>query len=146
MAVLETLPAPPDLRRHVLRGIHLDEIWGWINPKMLYNRHLGFKGDFAAKLEAGDATAAKIDVALTELKAEARTRMSAAAVWRWFQAEGDGDVLRLSGDDGSALEWTPRQAGGGLRCSTTSAVRDAVITWPCSPSRRVPGSASGPRN
>ncbi len=112
---LDVVPPPPDLDRHVLRGIRLDEVWGWINPRMLYNRHLGFQGDFAAKLAAADATAAKIDAALEELKAEARTRLSAAAVWRWFRAEGDGDVLRLLGSDGPALQWTlPRQADAGL--------------------------------
>ena len=112
---LETVPAPPDLDRHVLRNIRLDEIWGWINPKMLYNRHLGFQGDYAKKLAAGDATAAKVHEALEAVKSEARDRMSAAAVWRWFRAEGDGDVLRVHGPDGPALEWTlPRQADGGL--------------------------------
>jgi 5-methyltetrahydrofolate--homocysteine methyltransferase len=118
VVVLAEVPTPPDLDRHVMRNIRLDEVWGWINPKMLYNRHLGFKGDFATKLAAGDATAAKIADALDELKAEARTRMTASAVWRWFRAEGDGDVLRLRNGSDKALEWTvPRQAGGGLALS-----------------------------
>jgi 5-methyltetrahydrofolate--homocysteine methyltransferase len=112
---LDSVPAPPDLDRHVLRNIPLDEAWAWINPKMLYNRHLGFRGDFAKKLAAGDQTAQKIATALDELKVEARTRLSASAVWQWFRAEGAGDVLRLHGADGPAVEWTvPRQVDGGL--------------------------------
>ena len=35
--------APPDLRLHVMRDYDLDEIFRYINPVMLYTRHLGLR-------------------------------------------------------------------------------------------------------
>ncbi|MEI8348458.1 MAG: vitamin B12 dependent-methionine synthase activation domain-containing protein, partial [Pseudomonadota bacterium] len=42
-------PAPSDFQRHVLKTTPLPVIWSYINPMMLYARHLGVKGP-AAKL------------------------------------------------------------------------------------------------
>src|SRR5690606_29724744 len=53
--VMESVPAPPDFKRHVLRNINLDEVWAFINPAMLYTRHLGLRGGRAeALLASGD--------------------------------------------------------------------------------------------
>src|SRR5262249_2111448 len=38
------IPTPPDLKLHVLQDYDLDAIFPYINPVMLYTRHLGFKG------------------------------------------------------------------------------------------------------
>src|SRR6185369_1835225 len=40
------IPTPPDLKVHAIRDHDLDEIFRYINPVMLYTRHLGFKGKF----------------------------------------------------------------------------------------------------
>src|SRR5271156_1794475 len=37
------IPRPPDLRLHIIRDYDLDEIFSYINPVMLYTRHLGLK-------------------------------------------------------------------------------------------------------
>ncbi len=111
VSVLPELPSPPDLDRHVLREVSLDEVWGWVNPRMLFGKHLGFKGDFAAALSAGDDKARDIAAVLDEIKGEARTgRMVGRAVWQWFPATRDGDAMTL-GD----VTWTlPRARGGGV--------------------------------
>jgi 5-methyltetrahydrofolate--homocysteine methyltransferase len=41
--VLETVPCPPDYDRHLLRNIRLDEVWQYLNPVMLYGKHMGLK-------------------------------------------------------------------------------------------------------
>ena len=51
---------PPDLRLHVLRDYDMTQIFPYINPQMLYVRHLGFNGRFAEALEAGDAAAIEL--------------------------------------------------------------------------------------
>ena len=118
---LDDVPTPPDFDRHVIRAVSLDEVWGWINPKMLFGRHLGFKGDFDAALKAGDRKALDIAEVMEAIRAQARTgRMVGACAWQWFEAAGDGDVLRLwtPGAAEPAVDWTlPRQAGGGLALS-----------------------------
>ena len=37
------IPLPPDLKPHVVRDYDLDEIFRYINPVMLYTRHLGLQ-------------------------------------------------------------------------------------------------------
>src|SRR4029079_18664786 len=45
------IPQPPDLKLHVVRDYDLDEIFSYVNPVMLYTRHLGFKGKFDEAVE-----------------------------------------------------------------------------------------------
>ena len=41
VAPVEAVPVPPDLRLHLIRDYDLAEIFKYINPVMLYVRHLG---------------------------------------------------------------------------------------------------------
>ena len=43
-----------------MTDFNLDEIFPYINPQMLYVRHLGFKGRFSEALESGDAMAVEL--------------------------------------------------------------------------------------
>jgi 5-methyltetrahydrofolate--homocysteine methyltransferase len=130
-AVLDEVPQPPDFDRHVLRSVGLDEVWAWINPKMLFGKHLGLKGDIAELLEKGDARAQELMGVFEALRREARDgAMIGRGVWQWFEAEAEGDELRLfrRGDRNPELIWTlPRSDGG-----TGIALPDYV--WP--PGRR----------
>jgi len=116
--VLKTLPMPPDKDRHLRREVVLDEIWEWINPYMLYSKHLGFRGDFQTALRTGDERALKLVEMMDELHDEAREkRLVGRGVWQWFRAESEGDVLRIyqPGSAQPAVSWElPRQAGDGL--------------------------------
>ena len=118
IAVLVDVPTPPDFDRHVIREVSLDEVWAWINPKMLMGKHLGFKGDFKAALEAGDSKAASIADVLETVRAQARGgRLAGRVVWQWFEAAGEGDSMRLwhPGADEPVVDWTlPRQKDGGI--------------------------------
>jgi len=115
---LGDLPAPPDFDLHQLDNIPVDTVWRWINPKMLYGKHLGLKGDFEAKLAAGDPASIKIHEALEPIRQEARAgRMKLRAQWRWFAAAGEGDILHIepSDPDCPPVRWTlPRARGGGV--------------------------------
>jgi 5-methyltetrahydrofolate--homocysteine methyltransferase len=105
VAPLEEVPAPPDLRLHVIRDYDLDAILRYINPAMLYTRHLGFKGKFEAALAAGDSKARELRerVAAVEAVMLARPDISAKAVYRFLPAHSDGDRLRIYASDGRTV-------------------------------------------
>ncbi|MEE2775305.1 MAG: methionine synthase [Acidobacteriota bacterium] len=107
------VPPPPDLERHVASP-DLDEVWSYINPQMLYGKHLGLRGSVYKLAEAGDDKYRKLEEVIDQVKGEARELFGARVVWRFFRAVSQGERVSLVGDNGSPLvEWTfPRQAGG----------------------------------
>jgi len=96
--ILERVPNPPDFDRHVLRHINLDEVWAYINPAMLYSRHLGLRGGRAeALLAEGDPKAMMLKELIDELKEVCRAgAMEVHAVWRFFPAYSEGNTLFLA--------------------------------------------------
>src|SRR5256885_5998707 len=52
VTALAELPAPPDWNRHVVAGTALDQIWAFLNPVMLYGKHLGLKGPLVRDLQS----------------------------------------------------------------------------------------------
>ncbi len=94
------LPPVPDVDRHVERDADLDEIWSFVNPQMLYGRHLGFKGRFSEALDAGDVKAKDLEATIEAVKAECRAgAMRVHAVWQLFEAEGEGNRIHVFGAD-----------------------------------------------
>ncbi|TAK55066.1 MAG: methionine synthase, partial [Dehalococcoidia bacterium] len=90
------IPPVPDLERHVEEARDLDEVWSYVNPQMLYGRHLGFRGRFSEALAAGDVKAIDLEKKIEAVKQECRDgAMHVRAVWRFFEAESDGNELRL---------------------------------------------------
>ena len=90
------VPAVPDLARHVEELRDLDEVWSYVNPQMLYGRHLGFRGRFSEALAAGDVKAIELERKIEAVKEECRRgAMQVRAVWQFFEAEPDGNAIRL---------------------------------------------------
>ena len=54
------IPAAPYLDRRVRDVPNLQEVWSYINPFMLYGRHLGFKGNFEKLLAERDPKALEL--------------------------------------------------------------------------------------
>jgi 5-methyltetrahydrofolate--homocysteine methyltransferase len=99
------VPEPPDLKLHLIRGYDLEEIFRYINPVMLYARHLGFK-NFESALAAGDHKAVELQAAVDAVEDEilARADISARAAYRFFPAHSDGDrTLMVYGADGKRV-------------------------------------------
>jgi 5-methyltetrahydrofolate--homocysteine methyltransferase len=89
------VPKLPYADRRV-RGVpDLAEIWSYINPFMLYGRHLGFKGQFDRLLAERDPKALSLHDNVEEVKRLAAGFMKVRAVWRFFEAERDGNTIRL---------------------------------------------------
>jgi len=111
---LEVPPIPPpETERRVLRRVpQLQEIWSYVNPQMLYGRHLGLRGSFARKLADRDPKALSLRDMVREVEHDAMGWMRVAAVWRFFEAEAEGNTLSLfepgSGSPAASLVF-PRQ-------------------------------------
>ncbi|HKW99263.1 MAG TPA: methionine synthase [Bryobacteraceae bacterium] len=89
------IPAAPYLDRKVRDVPQLAEIWSYINPHMLYGRHLGFKGHFEKKLAEHDEKALELYHMVEELKHGAAQFMKVKAVWQFFEAEREGNAIHL---------------------------------------------------
>ena len=95
------IPNPPDLRLHVLNDYSLEDIFPYINPQMLYVRHLGYKGRFADDLEAGEQSAIELknSVRAVEDLVLAQDDIKANAIFKFFPCNSDGQRLLVYGSE-----------------------------------------------
>jgi 5-methyltetrahydrofolate--homocysteine methyltransferase len=89
------MPAAPYLERKLRDVPHLAEVWSYINPFMLYGRHLGYKGNFEKDLVAHEPKAIELYHNMEEVKQDAARFMKVKAVWQFFEAERDGNSIHL---------------------------------------------------
>ena len=89
------IPAAPYLERKVRDVPHLAELWSYINPFMLYGRHLGYKGNFEKALADREDKALELYHNLEAVKQEAARFMKVKVVWQFFEAERDGNAIHL---------------------------------------------------
>ena len=111
------IPPVPDVDRHIEEigtarsnpsSNHdeiddLDGVWSYINPQMLYGKHLGFRGRFTDALAAGDVKARELEAHIEKVKDECRAgAMKVRAVWQFFEAEPEGNSIHLYSSAGMA--------------------------------------------
>lgn len=114
--ILDQIPEPPHWGTRTLRDTPIDHIWRFINPMMIYGRHLGLKGPVArelekveldprklVELEKKDPKAAQVFRAVQEVKDTYRnsTVMKPSAVYGFFRAGSFGNKLFVAMDDSS---------------------------------------------
>ncbi len=114
--LLTELPMPPDLDRHILRDVPIELLWKYINPLMLYYRHLGISGAssrdlgklelsgsgsekalLTQKLRDHDPKALQIWEVVQEVKEDYRqtSLFQPRAVYQFFKACSEGNLLHL---------------------------------------------------
>jgi 5-methyltetrahydrofolate--homocysteine methyltransferase len=99
--ILAQVPEPPDLLRHQA-DLDLNLIWSYINPAMLYGRHLGYKGRFEKQLEAKESKAMELDELIRNLKKGCLGGgMKARAVWQFVRASSLGNKIHLFDEAGT---------------------------------------------
>jgi 5-methyltetrahydrofolate--homocysteine methyltransferase len=115
------LPIPPvaylDRKKRVVPD--LNEVWSYVNPYMVFGRHLGFRGNFEKALAERDPRALELFNNMEEVKREAAKFMKISAVWQFFEAERKGNSIALFAPSGSAPLHTfhfPRQRIGDKLC------------------------------
>ena len=96
------IPPAPYLDRKVRDVPQLSEIWAYINPFMLYGRHLGYKGRFENDLAERKEKALELFQNVELLKEEAARFMKVKAVWQFFEAERDGNAIHLFAPGGAS--------------------------------------------
>jgi 5-methyltetrahydrofolate--homocysteine methyltransferase len=89
------IPAAPYLDRKVRDVRHLAELWSYINPFMLYGRHLGYKGNFEKALLEHEPKALELFHNVEQVKREAAPFLQAKVVWQFFEAQRDGNAIQL---------------------------------------------------
>jgi 5-methyltetrahydrofolate--homocysteine methyltransferase len=97
------LPAPPDLKRHLLQGVRLEEVWNYLNPQMLYGKHLGLRGNVEKLFAQGDEQALRLRNQVRQLEDEvlAQGWMQPSGVWQFFHAGSEGNALILLDGNGT---------------------------------------------
>jgi 5-methyltetrahydrofolate--homocysteine methyltransferase len=113
------IPEVATLERKVRLVPDLREIWSYINPYMLYGRHMGFRGDFVKRFAERDAKAVELYESMEEVKTEAAQFMKVRAVWQFFEAEAEGNSIRLFAPGKNEVLHTfqfPRQRVGDQLC------------------------------
>jgi 5-methyltetrahydrofolate--homocysteine methyltransferase len=107
--VLAALPGTPDFETHVLIGKNpIDELWDFINPMMLFGRHLGLRGpvvrllpkldrdpELCVEIKKQDPKAFEIWSAVHEIRKRYRddALLRTAAVYRFFRASSRGNSI-----------------------------------------------------
>jgi 5-methyltetrahydrofolate--homocysteine methyltransferase len=113
------IPKVAYLERKVRLVPDLHEVWSYINPFMLYGRHLGYRGDFEKRFAERDAKAIELYESMEEVKREAAEFLKPRAVWQFFEAESDGEAMHLFAPGGAEPVHTfrfPRQRLGDFLC------------------------------
>ncbi len=149
------IPTPPDLKLHVLDRVDLTEIFSYVNPQMLFAKHLGLRGSIERLRAQGDVKTAKLEAEIERLKDEVLERglMQPKGLYRFFAAWSEGDSVHLAekpggesvaqfrfprqGDRGrlSLVDWVaPRDSGrtdylATFVTTTSSGVRDQAEAW-----------------
>ncbi len=96
------IPAAPYLDRKLREVPHLAEVWSYINPYMLYGRHLGYKGNFEKALTEHDSLALELYHNVEAVKGDAARFMKVKAVWQFYEAEREGNAIHLYPPGGAA--------------------------------------------
>jgi len=89
------IPPAPYLDRKVRDVPHLAEVWSYINPFMLYGRHLGYKGNFEKALAEREPKALELFHQVEDVKKWAAQFMKVRALWQYFETERDGNSIHL---------------------------------------------------
>ncbi len=107
-------PAAPNYEKHVQRHVPVEQIWKFINPLMLYTRHLGVKARAAKlfdlmhkdanimrKLQQEEPTALEIYEKVQDVKAQFAHSdvLQPKSVYRFFPAASDENTLLIYEDE-----------------------------------------------
>ena len=115
------IPTPPDLRLHTIDKHDLEEVFAYINPTMLYGKHLGLKGNLENLLEHGDEKAVNLHRQVRAVQDEvvAKSLIRAQGLYKFFPAQSDGNSLLVYNAAGTEVVETfefPRQLHGDGLC------------------------------
>ena len=119
--ILKDVPAPPDLKLHVEKNFDVAQIFNYVNPIMLYGKHLGLKGNLERLFGEKDPRALEIKKRVEDLQEEILSRkyIQAQACYRFFPAQSDGNKILIYETDQRSkplveFDFPRQQSGEGL--------------------------------
>lgn len=98
---LKEFPQAPSFESHILTNTPPDQIWSYVNLRMLLGRHMGLKGSVVKALENKDFQGAgekgcEVWEILQSIKEDCRNGlMQPKAIYRFFYAASDKNKLHL---------------------------------------------------
>jgi 5-methyltetrahydrofolate--homocysteine methyltransferase len=116
------VPTPPDLKLHVVSDFDVAEIFKYVNPIMLFGKHLGLRGNLDQHLKDKNPKAVELHRRVTALQDEIleKKMITAKAVYKFFAADSAGDRVNLyespTAEKPLASFDFPRQPGGERLC------------------------------
>src|SRR6185436_8245250 len=90
--VLPPLPAP-DFEEHLASPLDPETVWPYVNPHMLYSKHLGLRGSYWKLKESGDAKLAELEQVIDRIRKSGWIRPK--AMYRYFEAYSEGNAVHL---------------------------------------------------
>jgi 5-methyltetrahydrofolate--homocysteine methyltransferase len=116
VAVVEAQPVPPQhVEERVLPELDLEEVWKYLNPHMLYAKHLGLRGSYRKLKEAGDPKLAELEGVIARVQKAGWIK--ARAMYRYFGATSAANTLSVLVPGGGEACFTfPRQVAGERLC------------------------------
>ncbi|MDQ2870349.1 MAG: hypothetical protein M3S32_06380 [Acidobacteriota bacterium] len=120
--IIAARPAP-DHELHVLPDLDPETVGAFVNPHMLFAKHLGLRGSYRKLKEAGDPRLAELEEVIARVRRAGW--IHARAMYRFYDADSDGNTVRLSiGGREEAVLHFPRQVAG-ERLSLADFIRPA---------------------
>ena len=91
---LDNIPQPPDLKIHNI-VLPIEDVWDLINPAMLYNRHLGYRGNFTNDLKMNVKKAVALFESVNKVKEilKDNENIEAKVVYKFFKTKSENNDL-----------------------------------------------------
>ncbi len=112
---LEVVPTMPDRELHS-EEFHPEDVWTWVNPQMLFGKHLGLRGSVRKLAADGDAKYLQVAAAVEEAKQIwIEHGFAVRGNWRFVEARVERQRVAASVDGIEESGWEfPRQRQGEL--------------------------------
>lgn len=124
--LIATPPRPPDFDRHVLRDTPIEMIWKYINPLMLYGRHLGLPGASVRNLSR-DPKGKELQEVVRAVQTEYGPEVfRPVGVYRFFEARPDGNAIVLKD---ARFEFERQRKPDGLCLSDYLSPKDSIALF-----------------
>ncbi len=87
----------PDFTQHIVEDYDLTEIFGMINPQMLFDSHLGLKGLYSRLMENKDEKALELTKKVDEVKEWiiGNKILHPKAIYRFFECNSEGNSILI---------------------------------------------------
>ncbi len=96
------IPSAPYLDRRVYTVPNLADVWTYLNPHLLFERQLGYRGSFEQALSSREPKAVDLHRRIEDVKDVLRRSMTVKATWQFFEAERDGNAIQVFSPGGES--------------------------------------------